>query len=189
MNLGFGGGGSEFQIPVLSAIVGMIADLMRIGLQICYEFTSGLGFPNYVIAIVVLTILIKTLLLPLAVKQIRSMKAMQAIQPEIQKIQKKYRNDPAMMRQEWGVCTKSIMRPPWRDACPCSYRCLSLSRCTMRYRDSTMTLSMRVSSGLKVWQRKTARTFCLFFPPRPRSLFPGRRHRKTRRATKRRCFS
>ena len=48
MNLGFGGGGSEFQIPVLSAIVGMIADLMRIGLQICYEFTSGLGFPNYV---------------------------------------------------------------------------------------------------------------------------------------------
>ena len=34
MNLGFGGGGSEFQIPVLSAIVGMIADLMRIGLQI-----------------------------------------------------------------------------------------------------------------------------------------------------------
>lgn len=46
MNLGFGGGGSEFQIPVLSAIVGMIADLMRIGLQICYEFTSGLGFPQ-----------------------------------------------------------------------------------------------------------------------------------------------
>ena len=194
MNLGFGGGGSEFQIPVLSAIVGMIADLMRIGLQVCYEFTSGLGFPNYVIAIVVLTILIKTLLLPLAVKQIRSMKAMQAIQPEIQKIQKKYRNDPAMMRQEMGrldadTPSRTIMRPPWRDACPCSYRCLSLSRCTMRYRDSTMTLSMRVSSGLKVWQRKTARTSCLFFPPRPRSLFPGRRRRKTRRATKRRCFS
>ena len=43
MNLGFGGGGSEFQIPVLSAIVGMIADLMRIGLQICYEFTSRIS--------------------------------------------------------------------------------------------------------------------------------------------------
>ena len=83
MNLGFGGGGSEFQIPVLSAIVGMIADLMRIGLQICYEFTSGLGFPNYVIAIVVLTILIKTLLLPLAVKQIRSMKEWEQRLPEV----------------------------------------------------------------------------------------------------------
>lgn len=45
MNLGFGGGGSEFQIPVLSAIVGMIADLMRIGLQVCYEFTSVSDFP------------------------------------------------------------------------------------------------------------------------------------------------
>ena len=103
MNLGFGGGGSEFQIPVLSAIVGMIADLMRIGLQICYEFTSGLGFPNNVIAIVVLTILIKTLLLPLAVKQIRSMKAMQAIQPEIQKIQKKYqgkKDQDSMMKMQ-----------------------------------------------------------------------------------------
>ena len=106
MNLGFGGGGSEFQIPVLSAIVGMIADLMRIGLQICYEFTSGLGFPNYVIAIVVLTILIKTLLLPLAVKQIRSMKAMQAIQPEIQKIQKKYRNQDIGPASVW-------LRMPW----------------------------------------------------------------------------
>ena len=29
MNLGFGGGGSDFQIPVLSAIVGMIADAHR----------------------------------------------------------------------------------------------------------------------------------------------------------------
>ena len=118
MNLGFGGGGSEFQIPVLSAIVGMIADLMRIGLQICYEFTSGLGFPNYVIAIVVLTILIKTLLLPLAVKQIRSMKAMQAIQPEIQKIQKKYRNDPAMMRQEMGRLYKEHNASPMAGCLP-----------------------------------------------------------------------
>lgn len=118
MNLGFGGGGSEFQIPVLSAIVGMIADLMRIGLQVCYEFTSGLGFPNYVIAIVVLTILIKTLLLPLAVKQIRSMKAMQAIQPEIQKIQKKYRNDPAMMRQEMGRLYKEHNASPMAGCLP-----------------------------------------------------------------------
>lgn len=118
MNLGFGGGGSEFQIPVLSTIVGMIADLMRIGLQVCYEFTSGLGFPNYVIAIVVLTILIKTLLLPLAVKQIRSMKAMQAIQPEIQKIQKKYRNDPAMMRQEMGRLYKEHNASPMAGCLP-----------------------------------------------------------------------
>ena len=75
-------------------------------------------FPNYVIAIVVLTILIKTLLLPLAVKQIRSMKAMQAIQPEIQKIQKKYRNDPAMMRQEMGRLYKEHNASPMAGCLP-----------------------------------------------------------------------
>ena len=86
MNFGFGGG-SDFQIPVLSTLVGMLADLMRVGLQYCYEMSSRIGFPNYVIAIIVLTVIIKTLLLPLAIKQIRSMKAMQEIQPEIQKVQ------------------------------------------------------------------------------------------------------
>lgn len=89
-----------FQIPILSTIVGWIADIMRIGLTICYNFLDSLGFPNYAVAIIILTIIIKTLLLPLAVKQIRSMKAMQEIQPLIQKVQKKYRNDPKMLRQE-----------------------------------------------------------------------------------------
>lgn len=118
MNFGFGGGGPDFQIPVLSTIVGMIADLMRVGLQACYEFTSNLGFPNYVIAIIVLTVLIKTLLLPLAIKQIRSMKAMQEIQPEIQKIQKKYRNDPTMMRQEMGRLYKEHNASPMSGCLP-----------------------------------------------------------------------
>ena len=89
-----------FQVPIISTIVGWIADIMRIGLQFCYNLTLDFGFPSYGIAIVVLTIIIKTLLLPLAIKQIRSMKAMQEIQPLLQKVQKKYKNDPQRLREE-----------------------------------------------------------------------------------------
>ena len=77
------GSSPDFQIPVLSQVVGFIADIMRIGLEFFYDLFSRFGFPNYVLAIIALTIVIKTLLLPLAIKQIRSMKAMQELQPEI----------------------------------------------------------------------------------------------------------
>lgn len=91
---------SDFQIPVFSTLVGLLADWMRIALQFCYQMTVDLGFPSYGIAIIVLTIIIKILLLPLAVKQIRSMKGMQEIQPKIKEIQKKYKNDRAKMSAE-----------------------------------------------------------------------------------------
>lgn len=91
---------SDFEIPILSTFVGFLADIMRVCLEFCYQITDDLGFPSYGVAIIVLTVIIKTLLLPLALKQIRSMKAMQEIQPEMQRIQKKYKNDPKMLREE-----------------------------------------------------------------------------------------
>ena len=91
---------TDFQIPVFASLVGILADWMRIALQICYDFTESMGFPSYGVAIIILTILIKLILLPLALKQIRSMKGMQEIQPKIQAIQKKYKNDRARMSAE-----------------------------------------------------------------------------------------
>jgi YidC/Oxa1 family membrane protein insertase len=45
---------------------------------------------NYGISIIVVTILLRTLILPLMIKQTKSAKAMQAIQPEMKKIREKY---------------------------------------------------------------------------------------------------
>ncbi|WP_096202884.1 YidC family membrane integrase SpoIIIJ [Bacillus sp. FJAT-45350] len=45
---------------------------------------------NYGIAIIIVTILLRTLILPLMIKQTKSAKAMQAIQPEMQKLREKY---------------------------------------------------------------------------------------------------
>jgi len=97
---------SDFRIPILADFVGFLADVMRALLQFCYEITDSLGFPNYGIAIIVLTVIIKTLLLPLAIKQIKSMKGMQDIQPKLQEIQEKYKND----RVKQGEAVRELYR-------------------------------------------------------------------------------
>ncbi len=58
-----------------------------------YNITVNLGFPNYGIAIILLTLVIKALLFPLTAKQIKSMKAMKELGPQIKNLQEKYKND------------------------------------------------------------------------------------------------
>lgn len=57
----------------------------------------GLGWG---LAIVVLTFLTRMLILPLSIKQIRSMRALQALQPRMKEIQQKYKNDRERMQRE-----------------------------------------------------------------------------------------
>ena len=52
---------------------------------------------NFGISIIVVTILIKILLLPLTLKQDKSMKEMKKLQPELEKIKQKYANDKQML--------------------------------------------------------------------------------------------
>jgi YidC/Oxa1 family membrane protein insertase len=51
-------------------------------------------------AIVALTIVTRTAILPLTIKQIRSMRALQAFQPQIKEIQEKYKDDRQRMQRE-----------------------------------------------------------------------------------------
>ena len=66
-----------------------------------FELFSGAlaGFyalvPSYGLAIILLTLAVRILLLPLSIKQTRSMREMQKIQPEVKKIQAKYKGDKA----------------------------------------------------------------------------------------------
>ncbi len=56
--------------------------------------------PNYGIAIILLTLVISLLLFPLTLKQTRSMKAMQEIQPEVKRLQKEYKEDREEMQKQ-----------------------------------------------------------------------------------------
>jgi YidC/Oxa1 family membrane protein insertase len=55
---------------------------------------------NYGVAIIYLTVIVSLLLFPLTLKQTRSMKAMQDIQPEIKALQKELKNDREELNKE-----------------------------------------------------------------------------------------
>ncbi len=56
--------------------------------------------PNYGWALIVFTLVVKLLLLPLGLKQQKSMTKMQAVQPKITALQEKYKNDQQKLSQE-----------------------------------------------------------------------------------------
>lgn len=75
------------------------------GLESILRFFQGLVDPlvpaySWAFAIIMLTIAVRIVLLPLAVKQIRSMRAMQKLQPEIKKLQEKYKVDRSLMKSD-----------------------------------------------------------------------------------------
>lgn len=61
---------------------------------------------NYGLAIIIFTILIKVALLPFSIKQQKSLKDAQEIQPLIQELQKKYANDQQKFMQEYQKLLK-----------------------------------------------------------------------------------
>ncbi|WP_186576862.1 YidC family membrane integrase SpoIIIJ [Aquibacillus kalidii] len=63
-------------------------------------YVAELFNENYGLSIVLVTILIRLVLLPLNVKQLKSSKAMQDIQPELQKVREKYSSKDAKTQQK-----------------------------------------------------------------------------------------
>jgi len=55
--------------------------------------------PNWGVSIVLMTLLVRVIMFPLMLKQIRSMKQMQALQPEMMELREKYKDDPQKMNQ------------------------------------------------------------------------------------------
>jgi YidC/Oxa1 family membrane protein insertase len=64
-------------------------------LAVIYGAVGNLG-----LSIIVLTVLIRLVLLPLGIKQIKSMQHMQAIQPQIKALQKKYKGNKQKVQEE-----------------------------------------------------------------------------------------
>ncbi|MGL5330055.1 MAG: YidC/Oxa1 family membrane protein insertase [Peptostreptococcaceae bacterium] len=73
----------------------LIGNLLGHVLRLIFEVVQNYGW-----SIIVFTILVKILLLPLTIKQTKSTKAMQDIQPKLQEIQEKYKNKPEKQQQE-----------------------------------------------------------------------------------------
>ncbi len=67
-------------------------------------------FNSYGWAIVVVTIIIRVILLPLNIKQLKSSKAMQDIQPELKKLQEKYSSKDANTQQKLQQETMALFQ-------------------------------------------------------------------------------
>lgn len=74
-------------------------------LKLVYDFTVSVGLDleylsAFSIAIILTTIIFKLILLPLSFKQMKSMKNLQKVQPKLQELNKKYKNDPQTLNQK-----------------------------------------------------------------------------------------
>ncbi len=82
-------------------------------------YVAKLTGDNYGLSIILVTILIRLLILPLMIKQLRSSKAMQALQPEMQKLkentaQRIKKHSKSFSRKQW-LYSKSMVLIHWRD--------------------------------------------------------------------------
>jgi len=80
--------------------VNIIVQWMTDFLKLLYGLTSLVGIANYGVAIILLTIIIKTIIFPLTWKQMKSMRKTVEIQPMVKELQKKYKNDPQKLNAE-----------------------------------------------------------------------------------------
>ena len=76
----------DFVVHILNAIYGVVG--------------------NYGVAIIIVTVLMRIIIFPLTLKQEKSMKKMRELQPELEKIKEKYKDDP----QEYQRKTAELYR-------------------------------------------------------------------------------
>jgi len=89
------GVGHQFERAIDYGFFRILAHPLMVVLKFFYGFVG-----NYGIAIILLTICIKIIFWPLTQKSYASMKGMQTLQPEMQKLREKFANDKQRLNQE-----------------------------------------------------------------------------------------
>ena len=76
-------------------MIAFFANLFGYVLNFLYEFVG-----NYGLAIILFSVIVKIIMLPISIKQQKTLKKNEKIQQEMKQIQFKYKNDPEKMNQE-----------------------------------------------------------------------------------------
>jgi YidC/Oxa1 family membrane protein insertase len=74
--------------------------------------------PNYGVAILLLTLIVRLIMYPLQHKSMKSMKKMQELQPHLKSLQEKYKNDKAKLNQEMMQFMKTHKMNPMSGCLP-----------------------------------------------------------------------
>ena len=87
--------------------MGFLANLFGYVLNFLYEWVQNYGW-----AMILFSVLLQLILLPLSIKQQKSMKKSAKIQQEMKKLQVKYKNNPELLNQEvMGIYKKEKVSP------------------------------------------------------------------------------
>ena len=73
-------------------VIKQIADLLGFIMNGIYFLFDKIGIANIGLCIIIFTIVVRLLMIPMSIKQQKTMKLTSLINPEIQAIQKKYKN-------------------------------------------------------------------------------------------------
>ncbi len=79
---------------------------------------NTIAFENYGIAIIIFSIFVRLLMLPLNVKQQRSMDRQQALMPEIEALKKQYKDDPKKLQEEQALLFSRHQINPYSGCLP-----------------------------------------------------------------------
>lgn len=93
---------AQSSFPLLGFIIDPIAKLMGYILNFIFVGLSSIGIVNLGLCIIIFTFIIKLILLPMTIKQMKFSKMSSLVQPEVAKIQKKYKgkqDQASMMKQ------------------------------------------------------------------------------------------
>jgi YidC/Oxa1 family membrane protein insertase len=113
------------KLSLLSSMGNGMKDVMNFGFfsWFCEILVPTLNFfykviPNYGVAILLLTLLVRIIFWPLTHKSTVSMKKMQELQPKLKEIQAKFKDNPTKLQQETWACYKENKVNPLSSCLP-----------------------------------------------------------------------
>ncbi|MBR2082528.1 MAG: membrane protein insertase YidC [Elusimicrobiaceae bacterium] len=85
----------HFERSIAFGFFGALGKIARNVLELFYKWTG-----NYGVAIIMITVLLQLILCRFTIMQLKSAAQMKKIQPEVKRVQEKYKNDPAALNRE-----------------------------------------------------------------------------------------
>lgn len=101
----------------MSPVANILQPLIDIANSVLQFFHDDVGL-SWGGAIIALTVCTRAVLIPLTYKQLKGMRALQALQPQIKELQEKYKNDKQRMQQEMMRFYKENKVNPFASCVP-----------------------------------------------------------------------
>ena len=95
----------------------ILQPLIDVANSVLQFFHDDVGF-SWGMSIIALTVVTRALLIPLTYKQLKGMRALQALQPQIKELQEKFKNDKQRMQQEMMRIYKENKVNPFASCIP-----------------------------------------------------------------------